>query len=136
MNNLSCILQNLEEFWSSMLFNFVFYLFFFTFFYSSVTGDSFEDETRVWRKYKFWSQYLWWVYLQPLGRSHYWWRFFIPRGYHQPSSQHSCVEMNCHWYGHSYELTVYEISNFWNINAFLTQEWINLAVFGKMLRKL
>ena len=29
-----------------------FFLAFFTFFYSSVTDESFVDETRVWRKYK------------------------------------------------------------------------------------
>ena len=35
-----------------MLFNFVPYLAFLTFLDSSVTDESFVDETRVWRKYK------------------------------------------------------------------------------------
>ena len=35
-----------------MLFNFVLYLAFLTFFNSSVTDESFVDETRVWRKYE------------------------------------------------------------------------------------
>ena len=35
-----------------MLLNFLFYLAVLTFFYSSVTSESYVDKTRVWRKYK------------------------------------------------------------------------------------
>ena len=48
-DNLSCIWQNFEEFWFSMLFNFVLYLAFFTSLDSSVTNESYVNETRVWR---------------------------------------------------------------------------------------
>ena len=47
-----------------MLFNFVLYLALLNFFLeSSVTDESFVDETRVWRIYKIKSWYLWWVFL-------------------------------------------------------------------------
>ena len=36
---------------------------------------------------------------------------FIPREFHQLSSQHFCVDMNCDWYGHNYNLTVYKTLN-------------------------
>ena len=48
---LSCIWHNFQEFWSLMLFNFVLYLAFLTCFDLSCNDESFEDETRVWRKY-------------------------------------------------------------------------------------
>ena len=44
--------KTFRNFWSSMLFNFVPYLAFLTIFDSSVTNESFVDETRVWRKYE------------------------------------------------------------------------------------
>ena len=37
---------------------------------------------------------------------------FIPRGYHLPSSQHYCADMNYHRYGHNYKLTVYKTFEF------------------------
>ena len=43
---------------------------------------------------------------------------FIPWGYHQPSSQHFCVDMN----NHTFKLTVYKTYNFWNTKASLPQE--------------
>ena len=36
----------------------------------------------------------------------------IPRAYHQPLRQHFCADMNYHWYGHIYKLTVYKTFNF------------------------
>ena len=45
----SCVYLNC---WSSMIFNFVLYLSFLTFFDSSVNDEYFVDETRVWSKYK------------------------------------------------------------------------------------
>ena len=46
----------------------------------------------------------------------------IPWGYHQPSSQHFCTDMNYYWYGHIYKLIVYKIMNFWHTKVFLPQE--------------
>ena len=51
--SLNCFWRTLlTNFWSRMLFNIVLYLAILTFFYSSVTDESFVDETRIWRKYK------------------------------------------------------------------------------------
>ena len=64
--------------------------------------------------------------------------FFIHRGYHQPSSQHFCVDMTYYCYGNNYKSTVYKtwividmvifinllFTNFWifwNSKAFLPQ---------------
>ena len=44
-----------------------------------------------------------------------------PRGYHKPSSQHFCADMNYNWYGYIYKLTVNKTENIRNYQAFLPQ---------------
>ena len=46
----------------------------------------------------------------------------IPRGVHQHSNQHLCVDWSYHWYVHTLKLTVNKTLNFWNTKAFLPQE--------------
>ena len=85
--------------------------------WNSVTDESFVDETRVWRKYKFnpgiYDEFIYnhWVDATAGG-------VLIPLGYHQPSSQQFCADMNYHWYDHNYKSTVNKTLNFRNTKAF------------------
>ena len=104
-----------------MLFNFVLYFAFLTFLDSSVTDESFVDETGASGVYTKFSPGIYdeFIYNHCVDATAA--GDFFPRGYHQPRSQHFCADMNYHWYGYIYKLTVYKILNFWNAKAFLPQ---------------
>ena len=90
-----------------MLFNFVLYFAFLTFLNSSVTDEYFVDDMPVWRKYKIDDEFICNHWVDATAGED-----LFPRGYHQPSSQHFCVDLSYHWYVHVYKLTVYKTFEF------------------------
>ena len=102
---------------------------------SSSLMSLFFDETRDWRKIPNLNPIVFMMSLfTTTGSMPTAGGVFIPWGYHQPSSQHFCVDMNYHWYGHTYKLNVYKTSNFWNTKAFLPKDKITVAIFCKTFR--
>ena len=78
-----------------MLFNFVLCLAFLTFLDSSVTHESFVDETRVGVYTKcspgIYDEFIYKPWIDATAGGD-----LFPRGYHHPSSQHFCVDLSYH----------------------------------------